>query len=389
MQHNPANSKTRQVWWHGTSPVRLRSILKHGLVPAGHSRFVKSVFDNDDRNGFRSIRTFGGIYLTPRASKAENYGLGADRKFRGAEKHSALIVAMSLDARTPSVWADEDHIVLALEQATAIRSRNDFHLIPDPGHRLYELREHNSAIHFDLKRLPEVVDILFRTDYTEQIDKFLALLQYGSDERVAKQCAVKWPQVQATCQHLMRAYVLHLLEMACLAAPAQYEYEVWSALHQNKNPERADRLRVESARNLAVLEQRPAALRNTWQQLTQTTDVLCKLLPALSVPVSIYSSVRMQEQIGYAGKNRILLVLEVPSETEGTVKDSNNQTWYKKTVTVHYCADQKTLDDYAQKCQEAQVLPVFVRPRAAMQYAENPVRNRLRYLGRAVRFRGF
>ena len=370
---NPAPSKTRQLWWHGTSPAHLRSVLKHGLAPTGQGGLAKPVYDSDDRNGFRSIRTFGGVYLTQRLSKAEGYAYGADRRLRPQDGSRALlVVGLSLDARTPGVWADEDSLIIPLEMATGIRNYDDFYKLPDPGHKLYDLKGWNSKVYFDAGKLPEAVVILESLDFSTQAAGFLEQLQYDRPP-VAKQIAAKRPRVETACQDLIRAFVLHLLEMACLNAPSRYKQEEEHATLYSYSPERFERLQCERARVLALLAGRPAQLHGTWQRLVRATDALCQLLPALALPHSEFSTVRMMEPVGYTGRNRIALVLERPcSSDEGKVAGGRFGTLYRKTVTVHYCANPAFLEEYKRLCEQEEIFPVFVRPERELRVAANP-----------------
>lgn len=99
----------KTVMYHGTSAQHLRSILKHGLkAEPGHRRFtLQHREDAEDA-------TYGGAYLTPYINKARNYASRAARD----DGTDSLLVVLKVESRTESIVPDEDVFIALTDPFT-------------------------------------------------------------------------------------------------------------------------------------------------------------------------------------------------------------------------------------------------------------------------------
>lgn len=100
-------AKEKTIAYHGTSGSRLRSILKHGLIPQESDGYGSSVGGTSTK---RDMSSLGGIYLTTDIRLAR---LAATQVTKNRKDSSKLIVVVEVEKRTSVL--DEDDIDSILE----------------------------------------------------------------------------------------------------------------------------------------------------------------------------------------------------------------------------------------------------------------------------------
>lgn len=108
-------TSTRRVFYHGTSSVFSRKILKEGLNPKPKDRVYG---EGENIGGGRSLETFGGTYFTTELGYATAAAIKACEKYGG----NPLVAYIYADDRTPSIKLDEDTFFILLDKVTGLNS---------------------------------------------------------------------------------------------------------------------------------------------------------------------------------------------------------------------------------------------------------------------------
>jgi len=340
----------RAIYWHGTSSTFLRDILKKGLDPNPKKR----VFDDTDENRTRqtfSMKSYGGAYITKSANRSQPFASGARRKFGG----NNLYVGLTFESRTPSALLDEDDVISKLSNASLLRMTGDF---GDYQNWLGPiLREHNLSANWRDFRFDEYAKVAELIDTHESAvdvaQKFIdALGEQRPEVRKQFRNSKNAAQILDLATEMVRAFALHLLERRWKGyntrAIPDTEKRVQDVLdditRKTDNNEEPEPWRYEGLtkyrEELAFLKsgKLPSPkMEGVFERLRNATNTFSKKLKTLSNPVGGHWStdrhaIRIQEPVGFSGKNKILLIVEaIERESKHKIKYSEN---YESPVRV-------------------------------------------------------
>jgi hypothetical protein len=272
---------SKRTFYHGTSAKNLRRILKVGLVPAG-TEGAQRVYDEPEvgKNEIRSIRTFGGVYLTTSLSDADDYA----RKSVG-EFEAFAIVKVQLEDHTPGVLLDEDVLEAEILDLTSIRGafdlfrshRSDWARIVAPFLGSNKTREF-----IPLKNYPAVVQAILTHK-----DNFLA-------QRLVARISQISPRMFKSFRHL-GAEVLHAADMAV----KRYVIHLLDSSFARNQPR----------------SKKPEVLQDSFRLMQEAFDKFLSYGRATGEDTkSQYQRIRFPGPITYRGSTRILSVVSVTPE---------------------------------------------------------------------------
>ena len=292
------NSRTRGLFFHGTSTKYLRKILKLGLqADPGHRQYD----DEKGRGSGVSIKTFGGAYLTHNPNSTMQHASGAVSKRGGNE----LYVACTYDTRSDDVLIDEDHIVTRIGESTyGLMLDNGF------GYSLRQFSKWGGLMASDYEAvIYHLEHKLTEEDAEREIGKF-------SEPRVQK----RMRQVSELVLDVARAKALHHLENHWDEETKHTirRVEKWRADYAKNGGYKATRKEMLQTikkfdADLEGLKHKPAGITNTWGRLNRAVTELSRRVKALNdVPKRSFAhNIRISQSLTYKGKNRILAVMEV------------------------------------------------------------------------------
>ncbi len=294
----------RKLWWHGTRLKNLRRILKEGLLPNG----VSKVFNDEmGQAGMRSIKTFGGTYLT------DNFMTAYSASGSGA---SRIIVGVTYESRSPHVMADEDDVLGMVDWTLGsnydtIRSRSPW----TPFWRRHLLSDREGAFRPD--HLDEVSDIIGKADISKAVAKFLGYV-FQKWPLAQRGYAARKSQVESAVTRLLRAQASHLIENEIVSNKSRRIKRLMKSLKyvetDETDPERVREMTNRIKKTLKAINNPPPRFRKTWAELKDATQEVSRLIPEMSGATdqpSMRHNIRTMDPIGYRGKNRILMVVEV------------------------------------------------------------------------------
>lgn len=133
LERYSGSNNLRRIWYHGTSSVFLKSILKNGLK----ADTKKKVWDKDEDSSFDSIdkTSYGGIYLTTNLGTASISSFTAKEKF-GGEK---IIVITELQTKT--LVSDEDDF-LSFHKINITNASRFYFLLKNGFENIQQKREY-------------------------------------------------------------------------------------------------------------------------------------------------------------------------------------------------------------------------------------------------------
>jgi len=308
----------RKLFWHGTATKNLRSILSQGLVPRG-----KLVFDEDvGAAGQRSIKTFGGIYMTDNfmtAWSAATTATHAAAGVRSGPVKSKVMVGITYETRSPNALPDEDDLMPLIERVAG-RTYDDLQ-----GHRsmwspLWPYKSRTSwEGAFNPKYLPQVAEVVEGADLSAGVAKVLENV-FEKWEKAERGYKARKPRVDAAIERLLRAHAAHLIENEIVSNRARRIKRVqeslerlptdsWYAEHPEELPDAVKNYEDE----LEAIQNPPKLFRNTFPNLAAAAEEVSRLIPEMTGEASGWSmrhNVRSLDPIGYRGKNRIIMVVE-------------------------------------------------------------------------------
>jgi len=280
---------TRKQFWHGTATKHLRSILNRGLQPG-----KKKVFDeeDEDRGGGRSIKTYGGIYLTDNWMTAYSASGTAARKSVGIQSgpvETQLMVGVSYETRSPKVLADEDDVIGLAERVV--------------GYAAYEMWQTGFGAlfsqedrapwgvpgNFNPARYKEIAKAIKTGNISKSVEEFMTLA-VRRWPRIGGRYQRQKQRIDVAAEALLRAFAAHLME----AEIKKYTEE--------------------------GAPKPPALFRNTWKRLRDATDQFSQHVPEMSDPQesSMRHNIRVMQPIEYQGKNKINMVVEIQDALGGS-----------------------------------------------------------------------
>ena len=335
----------RKLWWHGTSPKNIRSILKQGLLPSG----TDLVFTDEGGKGdqSRSIKTFGGVYLTDNWGTAESAGVQAS-----PDKKRYAMVGVTFETRSPKTIADEDDVIPDVGRALQAERADDLFYGPtfwargDLGARFSRLE----GIPYNYSQWPEIIEAIQSADLREPIERLMVALTYKRPTAWARYERQK-QEIDALAADLMRAYTFHLLEVNYLAKRDEEREKLEKYLAPDRkwymdDPEYIEEEKDRVRASLRQLNNPPPEIRNTFQAMKEATDRFSSKMQVLATPPKDYqkfrNNLRVLVPIGYRGKNRILLVVEV---LERESKEHKFGRYYSDII-VYYNAGGGALDAF-------------------------------------------
>lgn len=257
------------LFWHGTSTVFLREILKQGLIPDPPHRSYGE--PPEDRKDSYSIETFGGAYLSANWMTAYSHAGNAYRKFGG----NRLMVGVRLETRSPDVVLDEDDFRGPL--TSALKMGDHYSTLTDPVSFWGQVLRDADLLRWGIQNSlpPENVDraaeVIRSTPLEEPLTRLIRHLgmKVDSAERYRLEQNERF---RGECEAALRS--LSLL----------YLYSLY--------PEAGDQ-------------------RGAFEDYKAAVDRLSRSLRKAIYEIYGQSTLRSMAPIGYSGSNRIVLVVEI------------------------------------------------------------------------------
>ena len=319
LQDSPqGKTAVRKLFWHGTATKNLRSILSQGLVPRG-----KLVFDEDiGAAGQRSIKTFGGIYMTDNfmtAWSAASTATYTAAGVKGGPVKSKVMVGINYETRSPNTLADEDDLMPLIERVAG-RTYDDLQnyrsmWAPLWPHKSRSTREGA----FNPNYLHQVAEVVERADLSAGVAKVLENV-FGTWEKAERGYKARKQRVDAAIERLLRAHVAHLIENEIVSNRARRIKHIQENLERlptdpwyEKNPEKLSAARERHKDTLNAIRNPPKLFTNTFPRMAAAAEEVSRLIPEMTGEASGWSmrhNVRTLDPIGYRGKNRIIMVVE-------------------------------------------------------------------------------
>lgn len=347
-QHKQA---ARRIFWHGTSSNHLRSILKQGLLPDK----TKAVYDKElDNNigGTRSIKTYGGVYLTEDFRTAYMASGTASRK----TDSKRLIVAVTYEERTPGTLIDEDSIIINMSYLGQSGTRRSDDLFRGSGFwpnnvGLYEYKSYYSSVSFDVARIPEIVDFINNADLTEYSKMFIDKLT-ADWPKLQKRYDAQSHKMERLVSHMLKCYAYHLMEVELKPKLTEVKNGIVKNLAELEtytySEEQKQQQRDKYEATLNTLDHLPPELTSTWSKLRDAVDMLSAFAkelterPGSATDEHRFDHIRAKETISFSGKNRILFIAEID--------EHRNEDGFVSEVVVHWGKEHLKLfeDKYSQ-----------------------------------------
>jgi hypothetical protein len=299
----------RKIFWHGTSSKNLRGILKEGLLPD-----KDPVYDDETGRGGagRSIKTYGGVYLTDNFSSASAASSQATDR-----SESKLMIGITYETRSPDARVDEDEGLVPLEFVVGTSADGLWRRFDDG--KLYEARsgwgfsgEYNPEKYF------EIADAIVGFDHSKMIDKIVKHY-IERHPRFEKRHKIQKKRFDEIFKNLIVAFANHLMEVEV----ERYSDDNLRRLNNNiesviKRAEDGDEWAVENKE--IVIKKYKDTINNinnhpfkgSWDRLRNVTDELSAAAPELNDAMedSFRHNLRSMIPIGFSGKNRILVIVE-------------------------------------------------------------------------------
>ena len=315
----------RKLWWHGTSPKNIRGILKKGLLPTG-AKGTKEVYEDESniQGAGRSMKTFGGVYLTDEFFTARKSATAAS----GNPKHQAF-VAVTLETRSPNTLADEDDVFYIIEDVSGARAANE--LFSGTGFWPPALRDFRhgwkNPAYVNPTRLADVADAIWEADLSGAVAKFMKRLLHDFPRLEGRYKRQK-QEIDRLVEEVLRAHAFHLIEV-----------------HFRRDRQEIEDYYENSPVELQAFKKLHPDFRNTLQTLQDATERMSRKLRETTDPESSdfgwtkRHNIRVLSPIGYRGKNRIVLVIEVRQDP------SSDGKLYTDLI-VHYDKGMGALDAF-------------------------------------------
>ena len=299
----------RKIFWHGTSSKNLRGILKEGLLPD-----KDPVYDDEIGRGGagRSIKTYGGVYLTDNFSSASAASSQATDR-----SESKLMIGVTYETRSPDARVDEDEGLVPLEFVVGTSADGLWRRFDDG--KLYEARsgwgfsgEYNPEKYFD------IADAIVGFDHSKMIDKIVKHY-IERHPRFEKRYKIQKKRFDEIFKNLIVAFAGHLMEVEA----ERYSADNLRRLNNNieisiKRAEDGDEWAVENKE--IVIKKYKDTINNinnhpfkgSWDRLRNVTDELSAAAPELNDAMedSFRHNLRSMAPVGFSGKNRILVIVE-------------------------------------------------------------------------------
>lgn len=281
-------SKTRKIYYHGTTTKHLRSILKQGLV-----------YDPRRKNyigeSSRSWETYGGTYFSPSFSLA--FEVGGINQVKGYNDN-VVVVGVTLDPRTQEVYLDEDELFEILTSATNITESSAFFYnseqpisrglhslkIAIQNHAHTPTHRHTLVIRPEI--FPSLIELINNSLYDLEIKNFLEIVRTRINIHENYEDKF-YEDMSHSVNDLIKKYFLHLLSQ-------RIKLSINNKMYTHYEPGVAQK----------ILDLFP----NVFQNLVQATDIVSKQIKKYAF--NHKTSIRTKEQIGFSGKNRIVVIGE-------------------------------------------------------------------------------
>jgi len=291
--YKKAQQNSVAYMFHGSGSQNLSSILSQGL-----SVDSDKLYDQDLTH--KSIRSYGGIYFTDNLTTA----LSSARKSSdlSGEKKKSVITVSRIETKTPHVILDED-----LFMSPHYCVQQSLNIIIDssvfPEHLAYYI----------VTRLPEAIEEV-------------------SNCYISGTLRDRHPEIDDRALEGLKQYIPELVEAYCLNMLAAQIQTYYQGTLDYKKKYFEEQFPQFAGLDVATQEARyrDAAdlIMHKGHRLTQDTENMYQ------------SNVRSMEDVGYRGKNKIVLVAEF---VDYKSKDKEYEI-YHNSVDILYMSDQNALD---------------------------------------------
>jgi hypothetical protein len=279
--------KERGIWYHGTNPKNLKSILKQGLLLNPKE---KEWAEDPAANFLQTDRTaYGGVYFTKNIMTALS-------SVREPQVGKGMVV-MSLQPRT--FFLDEDDLTFHLREAPI----SGLVWTENGGARLYIQLKHGKGM-----------DSWVKKSWIPYKSKFMNWMQAKLPEKPS-------PKLVKRVSQLLPAIWEAVLMRAAAYVGKSDEY-YWKREFTNTIHD-ADWDKIPKAPNPQAAEK---AFRDALEPLTRTLKMLSR--PFIKAD-QFNPSARAMETINYKGSNKIIAVLEIQYKDAAIGRE-------KTEVKVHY-----------------------------------------------------
>ena len=306
----------RSIFWHGTSINNLNKILKVGLIPDRK----KKQYDRWSGDGFKSIKTYGGVYLASVFRTAFGYA-----GFASGNANERLLVACTLESRTPTALADEDDLSRFLVRVTRVQHSGEISNV------INDLSWESNLFNWVTK--VKQADLKFYVD--KYIDSCLEIYPRFK-ERYSR---IDKHYFRDLVERYIKLYFYHLKE-SDISHRQQKPKDAPEYL-KNKRLDLGDKMRdLDREFENEIIGQVPPELKNTWPRLVKYTELISNQIPEMKdTPSKDYNlggldKLRFMEPITYRGGNKIIAV--VGHKTEKNEETGN----YDNYFTFYYGANQ-------------------------------------------------
>ena len=322
----------RDMYWHGTSGRHLRSILKDGLRPARKDSELVYLDETVPQDVHRSIKTYGGVYLTTNFMTAYSAG-GRANKHSG---ESSLIIGVTYESRTDTALIDEDGVSQCIMHALGTGTFDELCRSQTvDAHRLYDLRSYYIPGTIHPKDYQAVLDEVHALDFEKAGEILIeSLTKYHPG--VANDYTHRKARVDAAIVDVFVATLCHLMEVNWTANKKyirryfEKNESSWDTLPEEERTKYTKQYKG----YYATLDNPPSDMRNTHGRMADAVTKLTKLLPGLNEPSDdspFGNSLRSAVPLKFSGKNRIVVVAEIATP------DKENRQY--TDIILHYGAN--------------------------------------------------